>query len=134
VEVDELTGDHKAGDDEGGAVIIGSEGIICHGTYPGNSLTLLPAGLRKEAATIKSELPELRGSHESIWAAACKGEGPVSSGFAYAAGLNELTHLGNLAIRLGGKVEWDAAKGVSLNRPEAAGLIRMPRRDGWGLE
>lgn len=133
-EVDELTGDHKAGDDQGGAVIIGSEGIICHGTYPGNSLTLLPAELRKEAAAIKSELPDLRGSHESIWAAACKGEGPVSSGFAYAAGLNELTHLGNLAIRLGGKVEWDAAKGVSPNRPEAAGLIRMPRRDGWDLD
>lgn len=133
-EVDEFTGEHKAGDDQGGAVIIGSEGIICHGTYPSSSLTLLPKKLKEDAAAIQSELPKLRGSHESIWAAACKGEGPVSSGFAYAAGLNELTHLGNLAIRLGGKIQWDAKNCAAPNHPEAAQFIRMPRRDGWGLE
>jgi predicted dehydrogenase len=132
-EVDEITGEHRAGDDEGGAVIIGSEGIISHGTYPGNQLTLLPASLRKAASGIKSSLPDLRGSHEAIWAAACKGEGPVSSGFDYAAGLNELTHLGNLAIRLGGQIDWDAKTGTAPNHPDAAQYIRMPRRDGWGL-
>ena len=102
--------------------------------YPGNSLTLLPASLKKDAAGIKSELPNLRGSHEMIWAAACKGEGPVSSGVDYAAGLNELTHIGNLAIRLGGKIEWDAEKGEAPGNPEAAQFIRMPRREGWELE
>ena len=79
-------------------------------------------------------MPETRGSHEMVWAAACKGEGPVSSGFEYAAALTELTHLGNLAIHLGGTIEWDAAKGESPNRPEAAALIRRPRRAGWELE
>jgi predicted dehydrogenase len=133
-EADEITGDHKPGDEQGGAVIIGSEGMITHGTYPGNSLTLLPASLKKEAAGIKSELPNLRGSHEMIWAAACKGEGPVSSGFEYAAGLNELTHIGNLAIRLGGKIEWDAEKGEAPGTPEAAQYVRMPRRKGWELD
>jgi hypothetical protein len=57
----------------------------------------------------------------------------VSSDFAYAAGLTELTHLGNLAIHLGGKIEWDAVAGRATNRPEADALIRMPRRPGWEL-
>jgi len=71
--------------------------------------------------------------HEAIWIAACKGEGPVSSDFAYATGLTELTHLGNLAIRLGGRIEWDAAACRVTNRPEADALVRMPRRKGWEL-
>ena len=87
----------------------------------------------EEAHKVPASLPELRGSHEAIWVAACKGQGPVSSDFAYAAGLTELTHLGNLAIHLGGKIEWDAASCKATNRPEAASLIRMPRRAGWEI-
>ncbi len=79
-------------------------------------------------------MPKTRGSHEAVWVAACKGEGPVSSGFEYAAALTEVTHLGNLAIQLGGKIEWNAAAGIDTNRPEAAALIRKPRRKGWELE
>jgi hypothetical protein len=78
-------------------------------------------------------LPVLHGSHEANWVAACKGDGPVSSDFTYACGLTELTHLGNLAIRLGGRIEWDAAACRATNRPEAAELIKMPRRAGWEL-
>ena len=133
-EVDELLKDQKAGDDQGGALFIGSKGMICHGTYPSVNLALHPAGLREEAKAARSTMPEVRGSHEMIWVAACKGEGPVSSGFEYAAALTELTHLGNLAIHLGGTIEWDAAQGVVTNRPKAAALIRRPRRAGWELE
>jgi len=133
-EVDELLKGQKAGDDQGGALFIGSKGMICHGTYPSVNLALHPAELRKDAKDAPSTMPEVRGSHEMIWVAACKGEGPVSSGFEYGAALTELTHLGNLAIHLGGTIEWDAANGVVTNRPEAAALIRRPRRAGWELE
>lgn len=133
-EVDELTENRKVGDDQGGALFIGTRGMISHGTYPSVNLALHPAELRKEAAEAPATMPELRGSHEGNWVAACKGEGPVSSGFAYAAQLTELTHLGNLAIHLGGTIEWDAEKCQSTNRPEAAALIRRPRRKGWELE
>jgi predicted dehydrogenase len=124
-EVAELTGGRKAGDDDGGAVIVGSRGYISHGTYPSSQFAMFPE--------VPASMPALRGSHESIWADACKGQGPVSSDFGFAAGLTELTHLGNLAIRLGGKIEWDAKAGQASNRPEAAALIRMPRRPGWEL-
>ena len=133
-EVDELTENRKVGDDQGGALFIGTRGMISHGTYPSNMLALHPAELRDEAKDAPATMPELRGSHENAWVAACKGEGPVSSGFEYAAALTELTHLGNLAMNLGGKIEWDAAACASTNRPEAAALVRRPRRSGWELE
>jgi hypothetical protein len=133
-EVDELSGGHKPGDDEGGCLIIGSRGTISHGTYPGTQLNLHPSTLAEEARNIPATLPVLRGSHEAIWVAACKGEGPVSSDFSYASGLTELTHLGNLAIRLGGRIEWDATACRASNRPEADNLIKMPRRAGWELD
>jgi predicted dehydrogenase len=132
-EVAELTGGRKVGEDEGGALIIGSRGFISHGVYPNNPIVLSPESLMEEARKVPASMPELRGSHENIWIAACKGQGPVSSDFGYAAGLTELTHLGNLAIRMGGKIQWDAATGQATNRPEAAALIRMPRRAGWEL-
>ena len=80
-EVDELTGDRKAGDGEGGALIIGSRGMISHGTYPSGQVALHPQSLAAEAHKFPASLPVLRGSHEAIWVAACKGNGPVSSGF-----------------------------------------------------
>jgi predicted dehydrogenase len=132
-EVDGLTENRKVGDDQGGALFIGTRGMISHGTYPSLNLALHPAELREQAGGAPATMPEIRGSHEMAWVAACKGDGPVSSGFAYAAALTELTHLGNLAIHLGGTIEWDAAKGEVTNRPEAAPLIRRPRRAGWEL-
>ena len=133
-EVEELAKGQKVGDDQGGALFIGTRGMISHGTYPSGDLALHPATLKEEAGKAPATMPETRGSHEAVWVAACKGEGPVSSGFAYATALTELTHLGNLAIQLGGKIEWDAAAGIATNRPEAAALIRMPRRQGWELQ
>jgi predicted dehydrogenase len=132
-EIDGLTENRKVGDDQGGALFIGTRGMISHGTYPSVNLALHPTELREEAGRAPATMPAIRGSHEMAWVAACKGESPVSSGFAYAAALTELTHLGNLAIHLGGTIEWDAAKGEALNRPDAAALIRRPRRAGWEL-
>jgi predicted dehydrogenase len=132
-EVDELTENRKVGDDQGGALFIGTRGMISHGTYPSGNLVLHPTELREEAGRAPALTPAIRGSHEMAWVAACKGEGPVSSGFEYGAALTELTHLGNLAIQLGGTIEWDAAKGEVTNRPEAAAVIRRPRRGGWEL-
>jgi predicted dehydrogenase len=133
-EVDGLTENRNVGDDQGGALFIGTRGMISHGTYPSGNLALHPATLMEEARKAPATMPETRGSHEAAWVAACKGEGPVSSGFAYATALTELTHLGNLAIQLGGRIEWDAAMCQATNRPEAAALIHKPRRKGWELD
>jgi hypothetical protein len=66
---------------------------------------------------------------------ACKGENitPMSNFVDYAVYLTEIVLLGNLAIRLGGRVEWDAATAKVRGRPEAEPLIRRPYRQGWTL-
>ena len=132
-EVAELTGGQPAGDDQGGALFIGSCGMISHGVYPGR-IRLHPAELKKDAAEIPAVHPRFKGSHEAIWLDACQGKGPASSDFAYAAKLTELTHLGNLAIKLGGKIQWDAKNAQVTNRSGAADLISRPRRQGWSLD
>jgi hypothetical protein len=51
----------------------------------------------------------------------------------YAVYLTEIVLLGNLAIRLGGRVEWDAATAKVRGRPEAEPLVNRPYRQGWTL-
>jgi nucleoside-diphosphate-sugar epimerase len=116
-----------------GACVIASDVDASTGTYPNTQLKLYPDTLTDEVSKIPATLPVLRGSHEANWVEACKGEVPISSDFTYAAGLTELTHLGNLAIRLGGRIEWGTAACRSTNRPEAADLVKMPRRAEWEL-
>lgn len=55
------------------------------------------------------------------------------SGFAHSGAFTEMVLLGNLAVRLGKKVEWDAATLSSPNCPEAAALIKRDYREGWAF-
>jgi hypothetical protein len=41
--------------------------------------------------------------------------------------------LGNLAVRLGERIEWDAKALKATNAPEADELIRRKYRNGWSL-
>jgi len=41
--------------------------------------------------------------------------------------------LGNLAIRTGKKIEWDAVNLRAIDNPEADQYIRTPYRKGWGV-
>ena len=41
--------------------------------------------------------------------------------------------VGNLAVRRGKKVEWDAAAMKAKNFPEADAIIRPEYRKGWSL-
>ena len=45
----------------------------------------------------------------------------------------EVVLLGNLAIRLGKKIKWDAKNMKAKGVPEADGLIRRSYREGFGL-
>ena len=55
------------------------------------------------------------------------------SDFDYAARLAETVLLGNVALRVGKRIEWDAEKMQVKNCPEAESLINRPYRDGWTL-
>ena len=63
----------------------------------------------------------------------CRG-GPAPSGnFDYSGLLTEFVLLGNLAVRLGKKIDWDGKNMQATNAPEADALIRREYRQGWDL-
>ena len=67
------------------------------------------------------------------WMEACKGGPKPLSSFDYAGPLTEMVLLGNLAVRLGKRIEWDAVALKATNAPEADELIRREYRKGWNL-
>ncbi len=55
------------------------------------------------------------------------------SNFNYAARLTETMILGNLALRAGGRIEWDAAKQVVTNLPAANKFVKREYRHGYSI-
>ncbi|MBI5691210.1 MAG: Gfo/Idh/MocA family oxidoreductase [Verrucomicrobia bacterium] len=67
------------------------------------------------------------------WLTAIKTGTPALSNFTQSGPFSETVLLGNVALRLGKRVEWDAKNLVVKNAPEAAPLIRRAYRTGWDL-
>jgi len=67
------------------------------------------------------------------WIEACRGGPKPLSSFDYSGPFTEMVLLGNLAVRLGKKIDWDAAAMKATNAPEADELIRREYRQGWDL-
>ncbi len=72
-------------------------------------------------------------NEDAEWIAACKGGPKPLSSFDYSSRLTEMVLLGNLAVRLGKKIEWDTVGLKARNAPEAEALIRRSYRKGWDL-
>jgi hypothetical protein len=71
--------------------------------------------------------------HHAEWLEACKTGKPTGSSFDYAGALTEANHLGNVAYRLGKKIEWDPVLLQAKSCPEADRYLRRPYRPGWKL-
>jgi len=67
------------------------------------------------------------------WLDACKGGSPALSNFSNSGPFSEQVLLGNLAIRLGKKIQWDGVAMKATNAPEADSLIKPKYRKGWQL-
>ena len=64
------------------------------------------------------------------WISACKGLGPApgSNIVDYSADLTEMVSLGNVAIRAGKPIEWDAERGICKGAPELGWLLHKHYR------
>jgi hypothetical protein len=93
---------------------------------------LLPEKAFAEFRRPDPTLPRSPG-HHAEWIRACKGGPATSASFEYSGWLTEANHLGNVAYRLGRRLEWDADNLRCTNAPEAAALIRRAYRKGWEL-
>ena len=77
-------------------------------------------------------IPDSIGHHEE-WIQACKTGKPTTCNFDYAGALSEAVLLGNVAFRVGKKLEWDAANARVKNTRDADHIIRREYRKGWTL-
>jgi len=71
--------------------------------------------------------------HHAEWIHACKTGAPTTCNFEYAGWLTEANHLGNVAYRVGKKLEWNPEQMRATNTSEADRLIRREYRQGWKL-
>ncbi|MCL4180314.1 MAG: Gfo/Idh/MocA family oxidoreductase [Verrucomicrobia bacterium] len=71
--------------------------------------------------------------HFEEWLIACKTGSHTGSNFEYAAALTIANHLGNVAYRIGQKLEWDPVTLKARNTRGADRLIRKSYSAGWKL-
>jgi predicted dehydrogenase len=117
-----------------GTIFVGSKGKVVFKDWNPDGFRLLPEAQFKDfkgpAQTIR-RAPE--GPYKE-WIAACKGGPMCLSNFDYAGRLTEFVLLGNVALRSGRKIEWDAKKLRAKKCPEADQFIRREYRKGWELK
>ncbi len=122
---------------DGGSLAIGSKGTLFTRTWHGgedknNMFMLLPKKEFEGLAGPEKSIPRVK-SHHQEWIDACRGQGKTLSHFGYASVLTEGLLLGNLALRTGKKIVWDAQKMEALGCPEAAPIIHPEFRAGWSI-
>ena len=115
---------------ENGVLIVGDKARLLSDRRQG--YRLLPEKDFVDFTPPPKTLPVSPGHYEE-WLAACRGGTPAMSHFDYAGRLTEMVLLGNVAIRAGKKIEWDAEKMVVTNAPEAQRFVKREYRKGWAL-
>lgn len=71
--------------------------------------------------------------HHAEWIEACKTGKPTGTNFDYSAQLTELVLLGNVALRAGRRIKWDAAGLRITNGSLDDPFIHREYRPGWAL-
>ena len=129
----QLIGGHEVAGN--GAIVIGSQGTLYSIEWTGADWHLLPEEKFRDYKMPEPSLPRApQESQHREWIQACKGGPPTFCDFVtFAAPLTETMLVGNLALRTGKKIEWDAEKLEARNCPEAARFIRRPYREGWTI-
>jgi predicted dehydrogenase len=121
---------------DSGSLLVGDKGILFSPNDYGESYSLLPekdfAGHQDPPKTLPRNGKGDSGQ-KAEWVAAIRGGSPAMSNFDYAAMLTETILLGNVAMRVGKKLEWDGPNMRVTNVPEAERFIKPEFRPGWNL-
>jgi hypothetical protein len=129
----ELLGDK----DINGSLFIGDKGMVTTGCY-GERTRLVPAAKMKDYRLPAPVLTRSPGSdkdwvrsHYRDWIRAAKGGDPSCSNFSIAGPFVQWMQLGTIAMRVEGKLQWDA-QAMRFTNSEAANALLKPRfRKGW---
>ena len=114
---------------DSGVLFVGTKGMILsdYGQHK-----LLPEDHFKDFKPPAPSIPASLG-HYAEWIHACKTGAPTTCHFGYSGKLTEANHLGNVAYRVGKKLEWDPVALKATNAPEADPMLHRTYRKGWTL-
>jgi len=116
-----------------GALLIGENGNIMHGSHGASGVRIVPETKMKTYELPPETIPRSKGHHQD-WILACKGGKPASSNFNYGGPLTEMVLLGILAARnQNRKLIWDVKNMRITNDQEANKYVNPPYRKGWTL-
>jgi predicted dehydrogenase len=129
----ELLGDK----DINGSLFVGDKGMVTTGCY-GERTRLVPASKMQDYRMPPQVLPRcpITGndwveSHYRDWIRAAKGGEPACSNFSVSGRFVQWMLLGTIAMRVEGKLEWDAQAKRFTNNNEANALLKPKFRKGW---
>jgi hypothetical protein len=127
----ELEAAFELGDN--GIYFVGDKGVILCGGWS-TEPCLVPQSKRDTTKLPPPSIPRSIG-HRAEWVQACKDRKPedAKSGFAYSGPFTEALLVGNLATRLGKRIEWDAVNMRARNAPEADAIISKRYRSGFRI-
>jgi predicted dehydrogenase len=127
----ELDADHEL--PKMGCYFVGDRGTLISADWFGDQPQFLPLARMKEIKMpAELAIPASPGHHEEF-VAACKGGPPAGANFDYAGPMTEAILLGNLALRVGKPIRWDATNLRAVDVPEADRFIRREYRKGWDV-
>lgn len=123
----------------GGYLFVGSKGKLLvkgrRSLAESDKGWLLPAERMEAFQAPKPTLPRVPNQeHLREWIDACKGGKPASCRFEdYGGRLTEIGLLGNVAIRAGRTIEWDAERMRAVDLAGVDRFVRLEYRKGWEL-
>jgi predicted dehydrogenase len=115
-----------------GTVFVGSKGYMATGSR-GEGVWLRPAS-RWTDYVLPPQILTRGVNHQQDWIRACKGGVPGVSEFAVACKYIQWLALGAVALRVPGKLLWDARNMRFTNNEEANRYLRPTLRQGWELK
>ncbi|MCU0229189.1 MAG: Gfo/Idh/MocA family oxidoreductase [Bryobacterales bacterium] len=115
-----------------GSVFVGTKGIMATSNR-GEGVWLLPSARWKEYKLPQQLLTRSPG-HMADWIRACKGGEASCSDFRIAVPYAEWLALTAIAMRVGGKLQWDAASVRFTNSDDANKYVKPRFREGWDLK
>lgn len=119
-----------------GNLFVGTKATLMVSRDYGQSPRIIPESKHKEIGK-PPQLLERSPGHIEEWIMACKGEEPMDfpkSRFAYSGPMSETILLGNVALRMGRRLEWDGEEMEVTNLPEANQFISKEYRAGWRFD
>ncbi len=117
-----------------GQVFVGTTGVLfLNDAYGGGPPVLFRNGVREKPENVEKVYARVVGGPTQELCRAVRGEGPkpVSNFVDHAGPLTEMVLVGNLAVRLGKKIDWDMKAMEARGLPEVKAMLKRTYRAGW---